>query len=90
MSYVNAEKFIDELANALAIIDQDPSTEGTTSNIIDRSARSIFMLLMSVLENCKEDSKERFIREDVRDLKERMSRLEVEVARLYREKRLGR
>jgi len=88
MSYVNAEKLIDELASAIAIIDQDPSHEGTTSNIIDRTARSIFMLLMSVVENCKEDSRDRFIREDVRELKEKVLRLEVEVARLYREKRL--
>jgi len=90
MSYVNAEKLIDELASALAIIDLDPSQEGTTSNIIDRTARSIFMLLMSVVESCKEESRERFIKEDVRELKERLLRLEVEVARLHREKRLGR
>ena len=88
MKTYTKEKLIDELASALAIIDQDISPEGTTSNIIDRTARSIFMLLMSVIKNCKEESKERFIKEDVRDLKERMSRLEVEVARLYREKRL--
>ena len=86
MSYVNAEKFIDELASALAIIDQDPSQEGTTSDIIDRTARSIFMLLMSVVENCKEP----IISEDVKELKEKILRLEVEVARLYREKRLGK
>ena len=90
MSYINAEKFIDELVTAVALIDVDLSKEGTISNIIDRSARSTLMLLMSVMENCKEESRERFISEDVRELKEKLLRLEVEVARLYREKRLGK
>ncbi len=88
MSYINAEKLIDELVTAVALIDLDLSKEGTISNIIDRSARSSLMLLMSVIENTKEDSTELFIKEDVIKLKEDVLRLQVEVARLNRIQRL--
>ncbi len=79
MNRINPEKLRDELASAIALIDLDESKEGTTSNIIDRAARSILSLLMSVMKGATDHT---IIDEDVRELKEDILRLKAEVARL--------
>jgi len=86
MNRINPDKLLKEIENTISLIDNDMSKEGTTSNIIDRAARSIFSLLKLVVEL----STERVVTEDARVLKEKVLRLEVEVARLYREKRLNK
>lgn len=79
MNRINPEKLRDELASAIALIDLDMSKEGTTSNTIDRSARSILSLLMSVMKGATDHT---IIDENVRELKEDVLRLKAEVARL--------
>jgi len=85
MNRINPDEFLKEIDKSLDLIEQDLSKSGTISNIIDRSNRSMLLILRSIVEV----SQERVITEDARELKENVLRLQVEVARLYREKRLG-
>ena len=84
MEIINAEKLIEELVSAVALIDLDLSKEGTISNIIDRSARSTLMLLMSVIENSREEVFIGHLVEEIRGLKESVLRLQVEIVALKR------
>jgi len=84
MNRINPEEFLKEIDKSLELIEQDISEPGTISNIIDRNNRSMLTLLKSIVRN----SQERVINDDVFQLKEKVLRLEIEVARLYREKRL--
>lgn len=81
MNRINPEKLRDELAAAIAIIDLDMSKDGTISNIVDRSARSTLSLLMSVMEGATQTI---VIDEEVRELREQVLRMGVEIARLKR------
>lgn len=85
MDRLNPEKFLDELGAAIAIIDLDESKDGTISNIIDRSARSTLSLLMSVMKGATDHT---IIDEDVRELKEEVFRLRVEVGVLKKKMRI--
>lgn len=84
MNRLNPDKFQKEIDNSIFLIDEDMSKEGTTSNIIDRAARSILSLLKLNVENATE----RVITDEMKELKEKVLRLEVEVARLNRIQRL--
>jgi len=82
MEIIDPEKFRDELASAIALIDLDMSKEGTTSNIIDRSARSTLVLLMSILKNSTENIFVNHVFDEVKALNEQVLRLKVELTRL--------
>ena len=84
MNRLNPDKFQKEIENSIFLIDEDMSKEGTTSNIIDRAARSILSLLKLNVENATEP----VITDEIKKLKEQILRLEVEVARLNRLQRL--
>ena len=84
MNRLNPDKFQKEIDNSIFLIDEDMSKEGTTSNIIDRAARSILSLLKLNVENATE----RVVTDEMKELKEKVLRLEVEVARLNRIQRL--
>jgi len=85
MNRINPDEFIREIDKSLDLIENDLSKTGTISNIIDRGNRSMLLILRSIMEI----STERVVTEETRDLKEKVLRLQVEVARLCREKRLG-
>lgn len=84
MQRINPEKLRDGLGAAIAIIDIDISTENIQTRTIDKAARSVLSLLMIILDK----STERIVDEEIKDLKERLLRLEGEVARLYRKLRI--
>ena len=84
MNRLNPDKFQKEIDNSIFLIDEDMSKEGTTSNIIDRAARSILSLLKLNVENATEP----VVTDEIKKLKEQTLRLEVEVARLNRIQRL--
>ena len=84
MNRLNPDKFQQEIDKSIFIIDEDMSKEGTTSNIIDRAARSILSLLKLNVESATES----VVTDEIKDLKEKILRLEVEVARLNRLQRL--
>jgi len=86
MYRINPEKLIDQLASHLAVIDIKTGHKGTIPNIVDRAARSVLSLLMVVFKN----SEERVITEEMRDLKEEVFRLRIEVNSLYRKARVER
>jgi len=85
MEIISPEKLRDELGSAIALIDLDMSQEGTTSNIIDRSARSTLSLLMSIINNSREDVFVNHLVDEIKDLKEALLRLKVETASLKRQ-----
>jgi len=85
MNRINPDEFLKQIDKSLELIEQDFSKSGTISNIIDRSNRSMLLILRSIMEI----STERVIKDEINDLKEKVLRLQVEVARLYREKRLA-
>ena len=84
MNRLNPDKFQKEIESSIFLIDEDMSKEGTTSNIIDRAARSILSLLKLNVENATEP----VVTDEIKKLKEQTLRLEVEVARLNRIQRL--
>ena len=84
MNRLNPDEFLKEIDNSIFLIDEDMSKEGTTSNIIDRAARSILSLLKINVENATES----VVTDEIKKLKEQTLRLEVEVARLNRIQRL--
>ena len=84
MNRLNPDKFLKEIESSIFLIDEDMSKEGTTSNIIDRAARSILSLLKLNVENATEP----VVTDEIKKLKEQTLRLEVEVARLNRLQRL--
>ena len=84
MNRINPDEFLKEIDKSLDLINQDISEPGTISNIIDRGNRSMLLLLKTIIKN----SKERVITDELKDLKENFLRLQVDVARLYREERL--
>jgi len=86
MTRINPEKLIDQLASHLAVIDIKTGRKGTIPNIVDRAARSVLSLLMVVFKS----SEERVITEEMRELKEEVFRLRIEVNSLYRKSRLER
>ncbi len=83
MNRLDPDKFLKEIDKSLELIEEDFSNSGTISNIIDRSNRSMLLLLRSIVEV----SKERVINDDIKELKEKVLRSEVEIARL--KKRVG-
>ena len=84
MNRLNPDKFQKEIENSIFLIDEDMSKEGTTSNIIDRAARSILSLLKINVESATE----RVVTDEIKELKEKVLRMEVEVARLNRLQRM--
>lgn len=78
MNRLNPEKFIKEIETTIALIDDDPSREGSTSNIIDRAARSMFTLLRIIVDNSTED----VTTDEIKELKNKILRMEVEITRL--------
>lgn len=78
MNRLNPEKFTKEIETAIALIDDDPSREGSTSNIIDRAARSMFTLLRIIVDNSTED----VTTDEIKELKNKILRMEVEITRL--------
>ena len=75
MYRINPQKLIDTLASKLAEIDIKADEKGTISNISDRAARNVLSLLMVVFN----ESQERVVTEDIRELKEEVFRLRVEL-----------
>jgi len=86
MNRINPGKLIDEFASQLSVIDIKAAEKGNIANISDRAARSVLSLLMVIFKK----SEERVVNEEIRDLREEVFRLSVEVARLYRHLRLER
>ena len=82
MEIIDPEKFRDELASAIALIDLDMSKEGTTSNIIDRAARSTLSLLMPIIGNSTQDVFTNHFIDEVKGLNEQVLRLKVELLRI--------
>lgn len=80
---INPEKLIDELASALALVDIDASKQRNISDISDRAARSVLSLLMIVFKNAQEPD---VVNEEIRDLKEQVFRLQVEITKLKKSK----
>lgn len=78
MNRLNPDKFLREIDTALELIEEDFSKSGTISNIIDRTNRSMLLLLRSIVEN----SKERVINDEIKELKEQVLRSQVEITRL--------
>jgi hypothetical protein len=74
MNRLNPEKLRDELASTIALIDLDMSKEGTTSNIIDRAARSTLSLLMSIFQLSTDEGSD----DEIKDLKEQIIKLQIE------------
>jgi len=84
MNRINPEKLKDELASAIALIDLDMSNDGTVSNIIDRATRSSYSLLMTIIDGATEQ----VICDEVKELKEEVLRLRVEVSSLKKKVRV--
>jgi len=78
MNRINPDTFIKEINKSLELIEQDLSAPGTVSNIIDRNSRSMLLLLRSIVRV----SMERVINDEIKELKEKVLRSQVEIARL--------
>ena len=78
MNRLDPDKFLKEIDKSLELIEQDFSNSGTISNIIDRSNRSMLLLLRSIVEV----SKDRVINDEIKELKEKVLRSQVEITRL--------
>lgn len=85
MERINPEKLIDELGSTIALIDLDMSKEGTTSNIIDRSARSTLSLLMSIVKLATDDGSN----EEITELKDQILKLQIEITQLKKRIKLS-
>ena len=78
MNRLDPDRFLKEIDKSLELIEQDFSNSGTISNVIDRTNRSMLLLLRSIVEM----SKERVINDEIKELKEKVLRSQVEIARL--------
>ncbi len=71
MSRLNPEKFIDQLASEIAVIDLKMPKDGTTSYIINRAVRGALSLLMTIVKN----STDKGSIDEAKELKEQISLL---------------
>lgn len=81
MSRLDPEKFRDQLASTIALIDLDMSKEGTTANILERAARSTLSLLMSIVDLATDDDSD-----EIKDLKDQITKLQIEITKLKKGK----
>jgi len=75
---INPDEFLKEIDKSLDLIKQDISEPGTISNIIDRSNRSMLLILKSIIKN----SKELVISREIEALKRQVLESQFEIARL--------
>lgn len=78
MNRINPDEFLKEIDKSLDLIKQDISEPGTISNIIDRSNRSMLLILKSIIKN----SKELVISREIEALKRQVLESQFEIARL--------